>query len=96
MRWLTMSCLFGALILTDARLNGQDPAAADPAAAQATPVAVVRNSFDEIQKKIKMDELAVLGSVRDGDDARWVLCRIKMRFDDFSFQVLGCLSRAQG
>jgi len=53
-------------------------------------------AIDEIQKKIKMDEIAVIGSVKDGDDARQVLCRIKGKFDDFSFQVLGCYPVRKG
>jgi DNA-binding beta-propeller fold protein YncE len=53
-------------------------------------------AIDEIQKKIKMDEIVVIGSVKDGNDVRQVLCRIKFRFEDFSFQVLGCYPVRKG
>jgi hypothetical protein len=47
-------------------------------------------AIETVPTKMTMDEIAVIGYVKDGDDVAQALCRIKMKIDDFSFPVFGC------
>jgi len=53
-------------------------------------------AIENIQKRMTMDQIAVIGHVKDGDDVAQVLCRIKMKIDDFSFSIFGCYPVRKG
>ena len=46
--------------------------------------------------RTKMDEIVVIGHVKDGKDVAQVLCRSKAKIDDFSFSVFGCYPVRKG
>jgi hypothetical protein len=53
-------------------------------------------AIEDIPTKVRMEEIKVIGHVKDGDGLAQVLCRIKARIDDFTFLGLGCYPIREG